>query len=433
MNKKKTSPASTDDTTPTKGKAAQSTAPSVLWQNEDCLLEMCSYLGRGDLHSLLTVNRAFYNAATPILYRVLVQRAGCPCHGLLGRNEALAAQFSTALEFFPHSHQSHHPRLKAPRVRTHIVNYDFQDKSAHLDKHGRSTAWGTHKCINCPKAPPPPERIVLRPSVTVLDYQPYDKRPKRVLVPLGTKCTNKIVHVSLNTGRGTFSAQNGYRRYPKPVTPTQTLTFVILPRFWDCGHVVVGDAKYNLLRTLMESIAGLACTYHDHSVHVVGLEDWDPFSSANWEIFEDRESRNITEFKRQLDSVMNRNFLPHWTSDDKEACRNKFTYQTFRDYLQHGDWGEEFSWQLVGRWLNALELSEKGLMKTPVLPGSKKKTKVVKKAVGKKRKRKRNRYETETESEIDFTDDESDWGDEGETEVAVKAEMAEPETDEEDY
>lgn len=413
---------------------------SALWGNEDCLREVCSYLGSGDLHSLLTVSRTFYNAATPILYRVLVSPPGCPCHGLPGRNDDLAAKYSTALEFLPHSHRVHHPRLKASRVRTHIVNFDFSDKSTQVDKHQRTAAWGTYKCPNCPKAAPPPERIVLRPTITAMDYQPYDKTPKHVLVPLGTKCADKIVHISLNMGKGVYKlGGRDQRNYRKPVTPTQQLTFILLPRFWDCGHVILGDLKSSLVRTIMHSIASVVLAHHDHAIRVVGLENCDPFvGEAEWNKRKARERTSITTFHMQMDYYLTwSQYVRGWAEDDKEACRNKVTFQTFRDYLEEGNWGEELSWQLVGRWLNALDRREKGVMKTHDFPGPK------------KRKRQFYNSDTETDSATEIDNDEA-YGDDGEwgaassdageemvkqvkQEVGVDSSLDESESEEEDY
>lgn len=182
------------------------------------------------------------------------------------RDEALVRKYTTAIEFFPHSHHTHLPRLETGRVTTHIVNYDWNDRSRKKDKHGRTAAWGTYKCRHCPKAPAPAQRLVLRPVFTALGYKKRpDKRPKRVVVPLGTKCADKIVHISLNMGKSVFSPQPWRDPYTLPVTPTKRLTFVILPVFWDCGPVILDTARPKILCSLCDALSALVLKLHDHS------------------------------------------------------------------------------------------------------------------------------------------------------------------------
>lgn len=429
-------PASVKRLTKTSRKVEPSSCgPSALWDNEDCLREISSYLGPSDLYSLLTVSRTFYIAAAPILYKNLRLPPGCPCHGPPQYNEDMAAKYSTSVEFFPHSHRTHYStRLKAPRVRTHIVNYDVADKSTGRDKHDRTTAWGTHKCHNCPKAPPPPERYVLRPTVTAVNRQIYDQRSKHIMVPLGTKSADKTVHISLNLDKNKIRSETMYGPNKKPVTPTKKLTFVILPRYWDCGHVLVEKpGRRTVIRTICSSIVNFIFQHHDHAIRIVGLEDCDPFASNfDWAC---RDSRATTA-ARTFDQVLERRLadtwaVKSWSNDDKDRLREHVELMTFREYLESGDWGEEFSWQLVGRWLNALDLRERGLMKTPVLPGSKK-----------PKRKKHKTYDTDSDTDTDITDyseaeveeDLRDGEADGQKQnEGEKERVKEEETDEEDY
>ncbi|BEJ12916.1 hypothetical protein CspHIS471_0300900 [Cutaneotrichosporon sp. HIS471] len=381
--------------------------PSNLWVNEDCLHEICSYLGPGDISKALTINSAFYNAATPHLYRVLKQRAGCDCIGLYDRNIELVSKYTTAIEFFPHSHRTHLPRLDTGRITTHIVNYDWNNKSTDQDLHGRTAAWGTYKCPQCPKAPAPPKRLILRPGCTVADFiKKGDRKSKRVMIPLGTKCTDKIVHISLNMGKSAFSTGR-YGAKPKPITPTKKLTFVILPAFWDCGPIILEQRRPMLLRSLSESLASHVIKLHDHSIRIVGLEVRDPFApESEWYLHEVRQAVARTQFRNELE----RQFgcwpiSTAWSAEDKDRVRNKVTFQTLRDYLEHGDWGEELGQELVGRWLNALDARENGRMITPALPGAKRGKTAPKKATTKRNRRKR-KYESDTEPEAELSSEE---------------------------
>ncbi|GMK57818.1 hypothetical protein CspeluHIS016_0406520 [Cutaneotrichosporon spelunceum] len=405
--------------------------PVALWVNEDCLYEISSYLGSGDLAKLLTVNSAFYTAAAPHLYRVLKQRAGCECRGLYDRNTELVSRYTTAVEFFPHSHHTHHPRLETGHITTHIVNFDVNDKSTGVDIHGRSAAWGTYKCPRCPKAPAPPKRLVLRPVYTTANFSKKgERKSKLVVIPLGTKCVNKIVHISLNMGKATFTSQARYGFSPRPINPFKKMTFVIFPAFWNCGPVILEQSGLNHLRSLRNSILSHVTKLYDHTIHIVGLEVRDPFAPEwEWNQRELRESNAILHFEDDLEQYIRQWFThPDWTAAEKDRFRNRITYQTLRDYLENGDWGEELNWALVGRWLNALDARENGRMTTPVLPGIRRGKKVPRKALA-KRKRKYE-SETETESEVEITTDEDEYeGGVGDSGVKVEA----MESDEEDY
>jgi hypothetical protein len=188
------------------------------------------------------------------------------------------------------------------------------------------------------------------------------------------------------------------------------------------------------MRSLRNSLIGLIINLHDHSVHIVGLENLDPFASErSWDLSKALETKAVSTFKKELNHQLTWWPLHTWPEEDRDRVRSKVTFQSLRGYLRIGDWGEEFSWQLVGRWLNALAARRSGKMKTPVIRLTK-----AEKAAAKKARRKRKRKdETETESESEWDSEVDGWGsdEEGvegeESEEGVK--MEESESEEEDY
>lgn len=159
----------------------------------------------------------------------------------------------------------------------------------------------------------------------------------------------------------------------------------------------------------------------------MGLENHDPFGPKwEWLSRDLLAAQSIQRFKKQLDLLLKWGPTDHWSAEEKDRVRNKISFQTFRHYLESGDWGEELSWQLVGRWLNALDAREKGLMKPPEVPFSKAE-KMAAKKIARNRMRKRQCETCSSESESEWEPTEADWdNDQNETPV-----MVDPE--EEDY
>lgn len=217
-------------------------ASTLIWANEDIASEVCSLLGMSDLRSCLTVSKAFYRAAAPILYRRLpVRHRNCHCAPPPDRDLDLVARYTTAVELVPHQHIQHYLKpLGLPRLRTTIINYDPDSKSEMAQGKGSSL----FTCRHCPGKPPKADRLVVRPIAGLFK----GKKPATVIVVpteiLGgclhahqTAAPETIVHVARMTSQTKYTRSFWMQPRAPVETPERRITFVLLPIMWDVsGH-----------------------------------------------------------------------------------------------------------------------------------------------------------------------------------------------------
>ncbi|CAK9782740.1 hypothetical protein CC85DRAFT_285607 [Cutaneotrichosporon oleaginosum] len=354
--------------------AAPLSVTALLWGNQDIVAEIVSFLGMSDLRSCLSISKAFYSAATPLLYRRLrVQHLNCHCRPPPDRDMELVARYTTAVELFPHQHVQHYLKpLKIPRLQTLVINYN-PDPRAEMTGLGSSL----HMCRFCPDSHPTAPRLVVRPIAGLFKGR---KPATTIIVPTATfpdtTCTiapETVIHIARMTCQTKYTRSFWMTPRSPVANPTRSITFVLLPMMWDHGPVghrrpPWGEAQSvgNLGSSLIDSLVQYALQFGDHRINIVGLEDANPFAKKeHWDVRAQRREIFEQALKTKLDCLLNNGFrFTKWSNSEREWRRESLRLTTFADYLRSGEWGEEMDWQLVGRWLNTCELREKGLLGT---------------------------------------------------------------------